>query len=85
MQEDAGYRRNVRQYRWRVLWPTVLFTMLTLFLASETVLAATRGVPAILLNVVCLGVLSVGYTIYTVVTAFQAQEFMNQSVAKGLP
>ena len=85
MQEDQGYRRDVRRYRSRVIWLNVLFTILTLLLASSTVLAATGGRTAILFNVAGLGVLSVGYTIYIVVTAFQTQEFMNDSVGKALP
>src|SRR5215472_6220885 len=71
MHEDAGYCRNVRRYRARVVWISILFAIAVLFLGSATVLSATRGQPVLILNVVTLGVLIVGYTIYTVVAAFR--------------
>src|SRR5262245_33390103 len=70
-QEDTEYRQSVRRFRSKVIWTTVLFTMITLFSASNTVLSAIRGRPAIILNVICLGVLSLGYTIYIIVAAFR--------------
>ena len=84
MLEDAGYRRDVRRYRSRVLWLTILFTLVTIFLARDSVLAATSGRTAILENVLAVGVLSSGYTIYIVVTSFRLQEFMNEKVGKAL-
>jgi len=84
MQEDAEYRRDVRRWRARVVWISILFAIVMLFLGSTTVLSAARGRPAIILNVVCLGALIVGYAVYTVVAAFRMQEFMNERVGKAL-
>ena len=84
MQEDAGYRQDMRRYKARVVWISILFAIAMLFLSSTTVLSAARGRSAIILNVVTLGVLIVGYTIYTVVAAFRMQASMNERVGKAL-
>jgi hypothetical protein len=84
---DAGgseYRRHVKRSRWRQIWVTIVFTIASLFLSSEMDPAAARGPGAIALILVCLGASLVGYIIYTIVSSFRLQEFMNRRVEKAL-
>ena len=85
MQQDPEYRRNVTRFRSMVLCLTILYTLAVFFFAPATVLFVTGSQTAIILNVACLGVLSVAYTIYIVLASFRMQEFMNDRVAQALP
>ena len=79
MLEDADYRRRVRRSMWRLIWASIAFTI-----AASFFLFAIRGRAAITLNLVGLGVLSVGYTIYNTMASFRMQEFMNERVGRAL-
>jgi len=79
MREDIDYRQKVRRSTWRLIWAAIAFTM-----AASLFLIAIRGRASITFNLVGLGVLSVGYTIYNTFASFRMQEFMNEKVGRAL-